>query len=188
MRPDGVNLAESLLVARLSNFPLLRRQSWDTNGRLMPLPDLMPDVVSGKRHQAAFFDNTYHVHPSQLDLTKRVACLSEAGVYLLLQRWVFHSSRVVVPTFDFESMNSHVFTEADIVEEWCEEALVYDVPIDQAAQDAAAWLSDEVGGVTRREALQTTARQSEIRRAAKKAVEALYSPGGEVIDLPSTAP
>jgi hypothetical protein len=53
----------------------------------MPLPELIPVLETGKRHQAAFFNELYLVGADDLTLDKRFACLSQTGVNLLLQRW-----------------------------------------------------------------------------------------------------
>lgn len=190
MRPDGVSLASNILVAEVHRFPILERARWTTSGKLMPLPDLLPSVTSSKKNQAAFFDDTYHVHRDDLDLNTRVACLSESGLYLLLQRWVFHSSRVVVPASDFEEMNGHLVSEADIIETWCEDAAAYDVDLAQARADAAAWLGEELGGRSRQHMLRESALRSGVRRGARSAIKALYGPAAEVTRLrPSgTAP
>ena len=46
MRPDGVTLAESILVAEVRRFSILPPDKWEANGKLMPLPDLLTDVAS----------------------------------------------------------------------------------------------------------------------------------------------
>jgi len=183
MRPDGINLAQSLLVARVRPFSVLQRSAWDTNGKLMPLPDLRPSISSNQRHQAAFFDDTYHVHPDDLDLPSRIACLSEIGTYLLLQRWVYHSSRVVVPSFDIEAMNSHVYAEADLLESWCESAIAGGVSMDVALADAARWLDEQTGSSSRRQMLRTSALRSSLIRDARKATEELYGGHTSVVLL-----
>jgi hypothetical protein len=167
MRPEGRSLAGSILVAEVHKFPLLPPDKWDTNGKLMPLPELLAGITSNRRHQAAFFDNTYHAHPS--DLTKRIACLSPRGVNLLLQRWVYHSSRVVVPSFDFEAAVSPVYEQADIIEEWCDIAVTAGRTLDEAIDDAYAWLREVEGGLTRERALQEPERRALIRRQARSA-------------------
>lgn len=86
-------------------------------------PDLNPGVTSGKRHQAAFFDEPYLVGPDDLDLDKRVACMSQTGVNLLLQRWVHHNSRAVIPTATYQEVSSPAYEETDLIEEWVEERL-----------------------------------------------------------------
>lgn len=165
MRPDGVSLADSILVAEVHKFPVLPPDKWYTSGKLMPLPELFVDLSSNRRHQAAFFDDTYHVHP--MDLINRIACLSPRGVNLLLQRWVYHSSRVIVPSFDFNSAVSPVYEEADLTEEWCEIAIAEGRTLDEATQDVHAWLREVEGGVARQKALQEPERRAAIRRRAR---------------------
>jgi hypothetical protein len=186
MRPDGVKLAPSILVARVSPFGELTREQWTTNGKLMPLPDLRPNVQSNQRHQAAFFDNTYHVHPDDLDLNKRIACLSEIGTYLLLQRWVYHSSRVVAPTFDIEAMNGHVYAEADLLESWCESAMDAGQSVTDAMADAAAWLDEEIDGTTRRKMLRKNGLRSWIIREANKSSKERYGPSARPMKPPAS--
>ena len=183
MRPDGVNLGPSILVARVRPFGVLDRDRWTTNGKLMPLPDLRPSVNSNQRNQAAFFDDTYHVHPDDLALGTRSACLSEIGTYLMLQRWVYHSSRVVPPTWQVEEMNSHLYAEADLLEAWCEQALAGGVTPEEALVQAAAWLDEPSGGTTRRAMLRTSALRSSLNRGARQATEELYGRTAQVIPL-----
>ena len=49
-----------------------------------------------------------------------MACLSQFGVNLLLQRWVHHNSRVIVPTWEMDKATADQYEEADLVEEWQE--------------------------------------------------------------------
>lgn len=174
MRPNGVDLTSSILVAEVHRFPVLPPDKWSGSGKLMPLPDLLTDVASGRRNQAAFFDDTYHVHPS--DLTKRIACLSLRGVNLLLQRWVYHSSRVIVPSFDFDSAITPVYEQADIIEEWCEIAMDAGRTLEEANHDAHAWLREVERGRTREKALEEPQLRSLIRRGARAAAATWRSP------------
>jgi hypothetical protein len=174
MRPDGVALAGSILVAEVHKFPILPPDKWGTSGKLMPLPDLFANLTSSRRHQAALFDNTFHVHPS--DLVNRIACLSPRGVNLLLQRWVYHSSRVVVPSSDFNAAVSPVYDQADIIEEWCGIAMASGRTLDEATQDAHAWLREVEGGLTRERALQAPERRAPIRRQARAAAGTWRAP------------
>jgi hypothetical protein len=174
MRPDGITLSNSILVAEVHKFPVLPPDKWHTNGKLMPLPDLLVDVTSNRRHQAAFFDKTFHVHP--LDLTGRIACLSPRGANLLLQRWVYHSSRVIVPSFDFDAVVSPVYEQADIIEEWCGIAMEAGRTIEEASRDAHAWLREIDGGITRERALQDPQRRALVRRQARTAAATWHAP------------
>jgi hypothetical protein len=68
---------------------------------------------------------------------------------VLLQCWVNHNSRVVVPTGDFLKAVGGVFEEADLVEEWCEARLGLDPTA--AMAECVAWLREPSvhGDVTR---------------------------------------
>ena len=138
MRVDGVNLANKLLVAEVSNRKPLDEAGWSVHYSLMPLPDLRPSVESGKRHQAADFDNLHMANSA--DLTERVACLAPVGLNLLLQRWVHFSSRVVVPTWQFHQTIEGEYEEADIIEDWCLERDSLEPTT--ATKECVDWLRD----------------------------------------------
>src|ERR1700677_826079 len=174
MRPNGVDLASSILVAEVHRFPVLTADKWSGSGKLMPLPGLLAGVTSNRKNQAAFFDDTYHVHP--LDLTRRIACLSLRGVNLLLQRWVYHSSRVIVPSFDFDSAVTPVYEQADIIEEWCEIAMDAGRTLEEANNDAHAWLREVDQGRTREKALEDPQFRPLIRRGARMAASKWRAP------------
>lgn len=159
MRVDGVNLANKLLVAEVSNRKPLEEDDWLGNYNLMPLPDLRPGVESGKRHQAASFDKLHMV--SSADLTERVACLAPVGLNLLLQRWVHFSSRVVVPTWQFHQTVEGEYEEADIIEDWC---LGRDgLEPTTATKECVDWLRDPEVEPTRQERLRSPQARSSIR-------------------------
>lgn len=174
MRADGVELTESLLVAEARRWTVLVPEKWNTNGKIMPLPSLLADSTSSKCNQAAVFDRTYHAHPE--DLGDRIACLSLRGVNLLLQRWVYHSSRVIVPSSDFNSVVSPAYEEADIVEEWSTTATEAGRTTREARYDANTWLDVEDGGRTRRKALEDPQQRSTIRRHARCAAATWRAP------------
>jgi hypothetical protein len=183
MRSDGV-LRESLLVGRVHQFKPLSREQWHTNEKLMPLPQLYPEKTSNQAHQAVFFEELYLVHPDALQLDKRVACLSERGTCLLLQRWMFHSSRLAVPAWQIAQANEHVYAEADLMELWCDEATDRGTPLAQAMSDADAWLSETVRGTTRRAMLREAGLRSQVQRAMKEELKIRYQPSAAVVQMP----
>jgi hypothetical protein len=182
MRSNGI-LRESLLVARVHQFNPLPRDQWHRNERLMPLPQLDPEKTSNQAHQAAFFEELYLVHPDDLNPENRIACLSEIGSYLLLQRWMFHSSRLAVPTWQIAEANSHVYEEADLIEMWCEEAADQGVALPEATTDADDWLGEAVGDTTRRAMLRQVGLRSQVRREMKQEAKNRYQQAGEVIPM-----
>lgn len=166
LREDGVALGESVLVAEVRRWPVLPPERWNTTGKIMPLPSLLPESGSSQRNQAAVFDRTYHTHPD--DLTDRIACLSLKGVNLLMQRWVFHCSRVVVPTWDFNAVVSPAYEEADLAEDWSTTAIGGGRSVDESRYDVNTWLELDFGGLTRRKALEDPQHRSEVRRLARQ--------------------
>ena len=166
LRRDGIALHARLMVAELRNHKVIAPAEWQTGHYAkMPLPDLIPSVNSGKRNQAAFFDEPYLVGAKDLDLAKRIACLSQTGVNLLLQRWVHHNSRVVVPTATYQEQTSPSYEEADLIEEWCEDGLGRGLSVDEASAEALAWLREDAGaGVIRQALLADPQSRSTVRR------------------------
>ncbi|MCA1696985.1 MAG: hypothetical protein LC749_20955, partial [Actinobacteria bacterium] len=120
MRVNGIDLVPGLLVAEVAEHQYLKPSQWLGFTRVMPLPELLRDSDNhAQLHHAAYFNRVHIVRPGGLG--SRIASLSIRGVNLLLQRWVHHNSRVVVPSGEFLRVIGGVFEEADLIEEWCEE-------------------------------------------------------------------
>lgn len=171
MRTNGVDLAWHILAAEVTQYKPLTPQEWsEGNFRLMPLPELRPELTTGKRDQAANFVNAYTLTPAQLQSATRIASLSEFGINLLLQRWVHYSSRVVIPTFQFQTVTEGFCMEADLLEEWCETLSDDDSPqsIHDARGECMNWLREDRGGYTYQEMLQDAQKRSTIRREMRK--------------------
>lgn len=165
MRSNGVDLAWHILVAEVSKWKILDESGWTGgNFNLMPFTGLRPDVTSQARDQAANFDNIYTVGADQL--VTRIATLSPFGVNLLLQRWVHYSSRVVVPTQTFHEQTVAFYEEADLIEEWCDDALTDDQRTETLA--CLEWLRADRDGTTYQEMLRNPQSHSLIRRAMRK--------------------
>jgi hypothetical protein len=175
LRSNGTDLHSRLTVAELRNHKVIAVEEWiSKHYSKMPLPELIPSADSGRRHQAAFFDEPYLVGPDDLDLNKRIACLSQAGVNLLLQRWVHHNSRAVVPTATYQTVSSPAYEEADLIEEWCEERIEVGLTIPEATVEVMKWLREEVGGgVTRQTMLEQPQNRSTVRRQMRAALKGL---------------
>ncbi len=128
-----------------------------------------------KRHQAVFFDSPFLVAAEDLLGENRIACLSPVGINLLLQRWVAHNSRAVIPTFEYQAVTSGPYEEADLIEEWCEERGSKGVTIPAATSEAVAWLREDMGeGVAKRQdQLGDPQRRSLIRKEMRAALKAM---------------
>ncbi|HSV66377.1 MAG TPA: hypothetical protein VLJ59_10790 [Mycobacteriales bacterium] len=171
LRSNGVDLHPRLLVAEVRRHSLIPADDWTGHVGKMPLPDLLPTVESGRRHQAAFFDEPYLAGSDELDLDKRIACLSQAGVNILLQRWVNHNSRAVIPTFDYQTVSSPAFEEADIIEEWSEARIDAGLDLREALVEAMKWLREDSGtGATRQRLLEDPQSRSTVRQQMRLAL------------------
>ena len=165
MRTNGVDPAWQVLVAEVSKRKEIDELGWiDGHFNLMPLPELKPDVTSQARHQAANFDNLYTVPPAML--MTRIASLSPFGVNLLLQRWVHYSSRVIVPTCTFHEQTVAFYEEADLIEEWCDEAIGDDLRAE--TRMCLDWLRADRDGSTYQKLLKNPQSHSMIRRAMRQ--------------------
>ncbi|HEV8560142.1 MAG TPA: hypothetical protein VGR06_27730 [Actinophytocola sp.] len=150
---------------------MLNPKQWLGNYRIMPLHDLLD---TADPHRAGSFTSPYLASPDVLELDKRVACLSPLGVNLLLQRWVYHNSRAVVPTWKYDDAVSAQYEEADSIEEWCAIREGRGVDITAATIEADKWLCDDGGsGVRRRDLLENRQHRSSIRKAMRRAAKEL---------------
>lgn len=173
LRSNGVDLHPRLMVAETRNHKVIPVEDWTKHLGKMPLPELIPDVETGRRHQAAFFDELYLLGSDDLPMDKRIACLSQTGVNRLRQRWVHHNSRVLVPTSDYQAVSSPAYEEADLIEEWCEERAAAGLEVQEATAEATKWLREDTGGVTRQRMLQDPQNRSTVRQQMRAALREL---------------
>lgn len=174
LRVNGVDLHRRLMVAEVRNHKIIPVEGWTGHVSKMPLPDLIPNTTSARRHQAAFFDEPYLVGPDELDLDKRIACLCQTGVNILLQRWVHHNSRAVIPTATYQEVSSPAYEEADLIEEWVEERLDAGLDLQEATVEAMKWLREDSGfGVMRQQLLEQPQNRSTVRRQLRAALRQL---------------
>ncbi|OZE90176.1 hypothetical protein CH298_13240 [Rhodococcoides fascians] len=123
----------------------------------MPLPGLLDDTA----YNIADFDSLRIVPAADLRTEDRIAVLSQEGVNLLSQRWVYHSSRVIVPTHTFDRQTFGPYNEADLCEEW-----VTDHPNGaQSAIEFDAWVRS--GDPSRQSHLGDPQSASSVRRAMR---------------------
>jgi hypothetical protein len=109
---------------RLQALPVIRHQEvpfedWvDKWFRILPLPTLN-EAYPGQ-HYAARLDETGMVPTDELSLDNRLACLSETGVALALQRFFHCCSRVQVKLSTISAAALAPLEEASLQEEWNE--------------------------------------------------------------------
>lgn len=162
------------MVGNVRTHKVIPIHDWTGHLSKMPLPDLIPDAATGRRNQAAFFDEPYLASADDLTLDRRIACLSQTGVNLLLQRWVHHNSRVLVETSKYQDVSSSAYEEADLIEEWCEDRLTEGLDIRAATIEAIKWLREDTdSGISRQQMLQDPQKRSVLRRQMRTALRTL---------------
>lgn len=165
IRLDGVNLVPQLLVATVAESNALKPSKWKGNYKQFPLPELSGE---GDAHRSAFFHKPSLVSPETVAGGRRLACLSQFGVNLLLQRWVHHNSRVVVPTWSVDEATAEQYEEADLVEEWREAWADSGLDPAESENSAHAWLrSDGGNGASWQSMLSSSQTRSKVRSAMR---------------------
>lgn len=174
LRTDGVNLVRRLLVAEVQESEPIPISQWNGRYKVMPLP-----VLIGEAHYVALLHEPHLVSPDALDSATRIACMSQVGVNLLLQRWVHHNSRVIVPTANYLRATIEQFEEADLVEEWCDEraATAEEIPAQMVA--AHEWMRGESSSPGKRwqDLLQASQTRGVVRMAMRRHLRDLRREG-----------
>lgn len=157
----GVDLHPRLLVALVGPDSL--RSNWaNVPFGKMPLPKL----IGGEDHTASFVDLEL-VESWTLSTCQRIAVLSQSGVNLLMQRWVHHSTRLLVPTQTYSDSTLGPFDEADLIEEWVTDRVEDGAEPQPAERECAAWLDVKVNDRKRRMLLSDPQHASSVRRDAR---------------------
>ena len=127
------------------------------------------ELVAGDKpkHFAAFFDRHHLIKRKDLELDHRIATLSQRGVNLLMQRWVHHNSRMIVPTLEYQKVTSAQYDEADIIEEWCLDRDGDGVSLDEATVEIDTWLTGDRSASAPRNRLQDPQQRSAVRREVR---------------------
>lgn len=165
MRGLHAQLADRVLVGAVRDHAPVRREEW-MKGFFdrMPLPELL---ASGELH-VAHLDLVGRARTKDLGVGRRVACLSNFGINLLQQRFVWHLTRCAVETFKFHEACSHALAEVDLLEDWndilCEAGL--------AEPDALTRFDSFIrdrreGGRTRQDDLRDPQRRASVRSACR---------------------
>lgn len=166
LRVDGVSLVPRLAVCEVvTKSP---PSSWEGSFRVMPLPQLFPDSAA-RADQAALFNSLWVLPEQAVRRARRIAVLSEVGVNLLLQRWIHHNSRVVVPTFAIDEVTAGPFAEADIVEEWIDVRVEQGMSVGEAEIQCHDFLTEDPGSnrPRRQKDLESNQSRSNVRREVR---------------------
>lgn len=162
----GIELTPKLLVAEVASVAVLPPSQWvERFNRQLPLAVL---VAGDKpKHFAAFFDRHHLIKRKDLELDHRVATMSQRGVNLLMQRWVHHNSRMIVPTQEYQKVTSAQYDEADIIEEWCIDREEDGASLDDATVEIDTWLTGDGSASAPRTRLDDQQQRSAVRREVR---------------------
>jgi hypothetical protein len=142
-------------------------KGWNGNLRVMPLAEL----CDGEHFATKFVDVT--AAPAQLlTRARRIATLSNQGIYVMQQRLIKHYTRVEMPLELLRRESAAVLTEADLQWEWLEGVLTDTEQANESAIEAEAKVFDDwlgKGTPSCRELLREEIRIADVRRQVRRA-------------------
>ena len=144
-------------------------------------PEIEPSSENLSNAFAIKFTELHIVATFQLteNLNNRIACLSQMGVNLLMQRWVNHNTRVVIPTHEFQKQLAPVFEEADLQEDWCSELIGAGYTHESAEMEFETWIRNSTLGRSRQDCLKEDQLRSGIRQEMRKELSKRLSTGSD---------
>lgn len=164
---SGANLVPRITVAPVEPHQRITGRGWQGNLRVMPLAEL-----TNSQNFATKFPDVTACPAELLTRQRRIATLSNRGIYVLQQRLVKHYTRLEMPLELLRRESAPVLTEAEIQWDWLEQVLD-DTELDDDAAIAAEanafeeWLRQ--GTPSRQERLRAELHHADVRREAQRA-------------------
>lgn len=171
----GASLAPRIQMVPVTTYQHVPFERWSTGFfRVFPLPNLLGDG----NHHAAHFEEAAMVNADQLRLERRVCCLTDTGMMLLLQRYIHHLTRASIQEHQLEQSCGNVLAEAELLEDWNMKLVPSRVaagePLDAALQGEAeefdAFVGAGGGGPSLREQLKNPVARRDVRRAVRQEI------------------
>lgn len=165
----GATLTSRITVAPVEPHASVTGRGWAGHLRVMPLAELV-----GDQHFATRFVDVTAAPTRLLTKARRIATLSNQGIYVLQQRLIKHYTRVEMPLDLLRRESAPVLTEAQLQWDWLETVLTEAEQGDEAAIEAEArvfdgWLGE--GTPSRRELLLNEIYHPDLRRQARRAAQ-----------------
>ncbi len=169
----GAHLKSHVQMAVVDRGNPIAVDGWTGNYGAMPLPDLdqVGDLTSRAMFELAGRVPTDVLHPS-----RRIACLSQVGILLLLQRLTFHMTRYALPLEALHASIDYVLVEVELLEDWMRERLAIDGSdaelaqrIREHEQEFDRLLSESRDGVSLRKRLRHPHMRADVRRSLRAA-------------------
>lgn len=163
----GAAVTPRITVAPVEPHSQITGSAWDRSPRVMPLAEL----VDGNHFATKFVDVT--ACPADLLIRdRRIATLSNQGIYVLQQRLIMHYTRTDMELEILRSQSAPVLTEAQLLWDWLECVLTEAETADNELIDAEscvfeAWMRD--GDPSPQARLRTEIAHTDVRREAQRA-------------------
>ena len=163
----GADLTPRITVAPVEPHALVKGQGWEGNPRVMPLADLVQ-----REHFATKFVDVTACPAELLTRERRIATLSNQGIYILQQRLIKHYTRTQVALEVLRRESAPVLTEAELLWSWLEQVLTEKEAEDDEALAAEtytfeAWMRD--GSPSPQQRLRIEIHHTDVRREAQRA-------------------
>jgi hypothetical protein len=160
----GPDLVKRITVAPVVKYRRVQGDDWDGHLKVMPLADLRED---GEPYATRFEDVT--AAPSELlTYDKRIASLSNRGIFVLQQRLIKHYTRLTIDIGVLRKQAGPVLEEAEQERDWIETVLGgEEITLNAIRAESKAydeWLG--TGNPSRRTLLQQDENHRDIRRQA----------------------
>ncbi|MGW4339033.1 hypothetical protein ACWEK5_40470 [Rhodococcus koreensis] len=165
----GVVLHETLLAVTVRSRTEKPRKEWRKHAVTeMPLPGLR------EGHAVADFLGVTTVKSASLEDRRRLAMLSERGVNLLMQRWVYHCTRVIIPTITYNDQTFGPFNEAELAVDWLEQRQEV-IGREAALREFEEWMrgSTTAGQPTRQQRLADRQEANTVRKETRAQLKAI---------------
>lgn len=163
----GAAVTPRITVAPVEPHPQITGKAWGRNPRVMPLAEL----IDGEHFATKFVDVT--ACPAEL-LTRdrRIATLSNHGIYVLQQRLIMHYTRTEMVLKVLRRQSAPVLTEAQLLWDWLECVLTDaevadDEALDKEAEVFETWMRN--GDPSPQVRLRTEIAHTDVRREAQRA-------------------
>lgn len=167
----GAKVTARITVAPVESYRRVAGNGWNGNLRVMPLAELVCD-----QHFATRFVDVTAAPAQLLTRERRIATLSNRGIYVLQQRLVKHYTRVEMDLELLRRESAAVLAEAELQRIWLEEVLTEAEQADKSTIEAESaafdgWLGQrlDADAPSRRELLRKEIHHTDIRRQIQRA-------------------
>lgn len=167
---QGQKFRPNLLVAEVIPWTQPVPDDWTTHIKRMVLPDARPEGAVSVE-----FDSAQIMASEVVERAARAVIMSPRGVNLLLQRWVHHLTRVVVPSWRIHQAIAAQHEEADFIGEAVGDLVASGIDRVDANRLVDEWLDFKEDGNRRRAGFADPQAHSDLRRDIRQAVRELQA-------------